>query len=372
MCRAQLGLSSLFAALIVSAAFGQSSPPAASEASVPSDPTELATGPVQVATSPQQRAYLLSLLEQARENRNLWAAGTPPYTVHVSFDSIGGTVSSGQGQMEETWMSPFLFRWSAQMEGYSIDRLFYKGLLYDSKTPGPMPLRLQMVRVALEWPLPSGGAGPRMLVRYATANWNGAPATCVLLSGAGNAPTATNGRRWQETEYCINSKSGLLETYSPVPGFYAAYDYGSALSFHGHVIPNQIVEYEGGVKVLEVHVDSITDAGPADPAMFIPSQGMSSPGPIMRGPLRLSIFAPAGSIARSSATQPVVVHATLENDGKVLEAEVVSGPDPTLSQAALSLVERSKFPLREGTRLPFQREAFINVHFLSGPSPASN
>jgi hypothetical protein len=340
-------------------------------APIPDDPMELATGTVQVATTPQQRASVLGLLEQARENRDLWAAGTSPYAIHISFDSIGGTVSSGPGEMTETWMNPFLFRWSAQMTGYSIDRLFYQGLLYDNKTPGPMPIRLQMARVALEWPLPSGGAGWRTLVRYAAATWNGSPATCVLLSWGGNPPTATAGRRWQESEYCIDAKSGLLDTYSPVPGFYAAYNYSSALSFHGHVLPNEISEYEGGVKVLRIHVDSITDAGPGDPAMFTPSPGMSSPGAIMRGPLRLVAFVPAGSAATGGALQRVIVHATLENDGKVLEAEVVESPDPNLSQAALSYVERTKFPIWAGARLPFQREVFINVHFLPAPSSAS-
>jgi hypothetical protein len=355
--------------LIGSAAFCQTFQPGTR---IPDDPMELATGSIQVAITPQQRASILGLLEQAREDRNLWAPGTPPYTLHVSFDSIGGTVSSGPGEMEETWMSPILFRWSAQMTGYSIDRLFYRGLLYDNKTPGPMPLRLQMVRMALEWPLPSGGAGPRTLLRYATTTWNGSPATCVLLSWGGNPPTPTAGRRWQETEYCIDSKSGLLDTYSPVPAFYVAYDYGSAVNFHGHALPNQIAEYEGGVKVLQVHVDSITDAGSGDPAMFTPSAGMSSPGAIMAGPIRLAAFVSAPSAATGGSIQRVIVHATLENDGKVLEAESVESPDPSLSQAALSFVERTKFPIRARAKLPFQREVLINVHFLPGtPSAAA-
>ena len=55
--------------------------------------------------------------------------------------------------------------------------------------------------------------------------------------------------------------------------------------------------------------------------------------------------------------QPVIVHATLSNvDGRVLEAEALQDTNPELAQAAVELVEHSRFPATG-----VQQEVFINV-----------
>ena len=61
--------------------------------------------------------------------------------------------------------------------------------------------------------------------------------------------------------------------------------------------------------------------------------------------------------------QPVIVHALLGSDGKVLDAELVEDSGAALSQSALDLVKRSSYVRANNARL--QREAFINVRFVS-------
>ncbi len=57
--------------------------------------------------------------------------------------------------------------------------------------------------------------------------------------------------------------------------------------------------------------------------------------------------------------------ATIDNKGKVEEAETPPTSDVSLSEAALSLVTRTEYaPLRDGP--PRQRLAYIEVRFTSG------
>jgi hypothetical protein len=56
----------------------------------------------------------------------------------------------------------------------------------------------------------------------------------------------------------------------------------------------------------------------------------------------------------ASIIQPVIVHALLGSDGKVLDAELVEDSSAALSQSALDLVKRSLYVKANNGRL--QRE----------------
>jgi hypothetical protein len=331
---------------------------------VPNDPLELATGAVQVAETADQRAAILGLLERARQNNNLHAPAGAPFDLKVSFVSSGQSLYTGAGDLEEIWVTPGTWRWTAHLGSYSQVRVFHQGLAYDTNAHAYLPLRLHMVRSAIFWPVAGNFAGS--LIRMAPANWKGAPVTCALISGPRSEASATPGRRWQEEEFCIDPKSGLLQTYSVAPGIYYAYDYSSALRFHGSTLARQISIVENGSTVLQVQLDNIQDAGAVDAATFAPTQQMQAPGAIIRGPLRWPQFAQSGS-ASTGTIQPIIVHAELDANGKVLEAEALQTSDTALSEAALQLVKNSNYGPALGQRdVPLQREVFINVQFQPG------
>jgi hypothetical protein len=352
-------LVALFALLLSCAAFSQDQPKVAP---LPYDPLELATGPTAIPDTPQKREALLNLLEHARQNNGMHTPGTAPFAMKVSFNSTGTSRYTGFGEVEETWMSGGTWRWSARLGDYSQLRIFHDGAAYDDKPRGPIPLRIQMVRQSVFWPVTGNFASA--LLRMATANWQGAEVACVLLSRDDDA-TATLGRRWEETEYCIDAKTGLLRTYSEAPGIYTVYDYSETLQFHGRTLARQISIVEDGVTVLQIHLDSIADAANSDPDQFVPTKKMLShgTGDIMVGPFRFPQFA-AAPPGHSGVIQPVIVHAILDKKGHVVEAEALQHTDSALSEAALAIVERSNYrrPEREGR--PVQREAFINVQFV--------
>ncbi len=343
-------------------------------APLPNDPLELATGPTKVLDTPQLRATVLGLVEQARQNNGMHMLGGASFDLKATFTSSGKSRYVGRGDLEETWINGRTWRWTAHLGDYSIDRIFYHGSAFDEKSAGPVPLRIHMVRAAVFWPV-SGSFAPAYL-RVATAKWDGADVMCVLRShgpeegevsseqdaGAVN----TQGRRWGEREYCIDAKTGLLRTYSEAPGIYTVYNYNDAtIHFHGRSLAREVSVVEGGVTVLQIQLDSVEDPHVADPNFFTPSPQMLRAGPqaTISGVFRFSQVVPAPG--RSGVIQPTIVIATIDNKGKVEEAETPPTSDVSLSEAALSLVTRTEYaPLRDGP--PRQRLAYIEVRFTSG------
>lgn len=350
-------------------------------APLPGDPLELATGPTATVDTPQKRLAMTRLLQQARRNIMLHAADTHPFTLKVTFTSTGHPHYSGAGDMEEAWASGQSWRWNATLADYHQDRVFFDGFAYDEKSPGPIPLRLHMVRGALFNPGPM--LAPQALMRIASAQWQGTDLMCVLISGAGNDPTPTPGRRWTETEHCIDPKTGLLHVSSEAPGIYVVYDYASAVQFHGKTLPREISVVEGGNQVLDIHLESIED-GAGDPARLKPTPQMMTKGPgtiltrMMRFPQTIVLPNQATSGtqitpqamhtisqgATNVKVDPVIVLAIIDEHGKVIDAEALQNTDPTMSEAALRLVKDSTYRRQAPGTVPQQREAFINVRFV--------
>jgi len=357
--------------IFLTSALAQRGPTRPEIAPLPDDPLELATGPAKVLDTPQLRALVLGLLEQARQNNGMHTPAGAPFDIKVSFNSVGQTGYAAQGELEETWMTGQRWRWTAHIGDYNIDKLFYNGAAYDERPKSPIPLRLQMVRSAVFWPV-SGNFAPAYL-RAATAKWDGDEVMCVLSSRGADAEidqlsegaqTSGNGRRWSETEYCIDPKTGLLRTYSEAPGIYTVYDYNDVtIHFHGRTLARQISVVAGGMTILQIHIDSIADPHVSDPAFFLATPQMLQRGPqgMMAGPFRFEqwVAAPPGY---ANAIQPVVVIATLDRKGKALEAEVLPDADASLSSAAQSLVMHTTY--RQAQHGAEQRLAYINVRFF--------
>jgi hypothetical protein len=336
-------------------------------APLPGDPLEMATGTTMVIDTPQKRLPILKLLQRARQNSALHMPDGAPYTLRASFNSSGQSRFVGPGELEEAWASGQSWRWSAHLGGFSQSRIFYKHAAYDANPATPMPMRLKMVRSAIFSPLPmSFEAG---LMRIASAKWNGNDLMCILLSSVMNDPTPTPGRRWVETEYCLDPKTALLQIWSEAPGIYVVYDYNGATQFHGRTLPKQISIIEGGNPVLEIQIEGIHD-GAGNPALLVPIPQMTAqmiedgPGAIMSKPFRFPQAGGGTPEVAEGTVQPIIVHAIIDEKGKVVEAEALPTVNASLNNSALQLVEKTVYPPQRGL-MPTEREAFINVRYES-------
>ena len=333
-------------------------------APVPRDPLEPSTGATFVPDTPQQRASVLALVERARQNSDLHMATMPPFALKVSFTSGGQSQYTGAGDLEQTWLSGRMWRWSAHLGSFSITRVGGGGGIYDEQRTGPIPMRVHMLRNAVFWPVLNFSSGA--LIRIASAKWNGLDVMCVLVSRQDNPPTATPGRRWEEMEYCIDVHEGLLRLVSEAPGIYVTYDYRDPLRFHGRILPRQITITEGETTVIAARLESITDPVSTDASQFLPTPQMKSSGPatVLMMPGRFAQFVPLAQ-GPVGNVQPVMVVAEIGDDGKVLEAEVLQDSNPALSRQALEVVRKTKYPPRKDVGVPQQRQWYINVRFGS-------
>lgn len=206
-------LLALLSLLLSSAAFTQEQ----QVAPLPSSSFELATNGVQTADTPEKRAAALNLLERARQNTDLHGLSSAPFVLKASFDSAGSAQNTGSGKLEEIWLSGHTYRWMVSMGNFWQVRLAYQGRIFDQHQGDLIPLRVRMLRTVVFWPIHNPAT--RAALRTVDANWKGAAVTCVLVAGPGLEPAP--GRHWEETEYCIDQKTGLLQIYSEAPGIYA-------------------------------------------------------------------------------------------------------------------------------------------------------
>jgi hypothetical protein len=214
-----------------------------------------------------------------------------------------------------------------------------------------------MVRSVLLWPI--GRSVGAAAIRGADVGRDGKAMTCLLLSRA--IPPNPAPRSWFETEYCVDSTTGLLQMWSEAPGIYALYDYTGAAEFHGHTFPRQVSIFEDGRLAVQARVESFEDAPNVDPNLFKPTPEMLEAGGsfTLASPDRFPMRVDPSDGPTSTFFQPVIVHAILDaQDGSVLDAEALQNSDQDLSRDAIDLVRSTSF---EPTG--FQQEAFINVQF---------
>jgi len=305
---------------------------------VPADVLELAAGAAQPVQDIQQRIAAITLLNKARDLSNVRAQ---PYHLKTFFSSSGGLASDGTWTLEDI-AAGRAYRWTAQGPNYSAINLYpesTQGVLYGSQPSGIIPLRVMQVREAIFFIYPT--VGPQTSVRTATGFLNGVEQRCVLVAiGAGNR-SLTDGRNWEESEYCVDATSGLLTTFSPAPGLYVHYDYSSPLRFHNKIIPTGFTISEAGQTVVEARTISVTDPPDSKDAMFNPA-GLTALG-VGRAMnpgsnLRVRMRAPGRPYPTSNADaviQVVVLHGNVAGDGRLSEAEILASSDATLNQAAL-------------------------------------
>jgi hypothetical protein len=335
--------------LLCVSTYAQTNPP-------PRDAHEMVTYEPRTLTKPAERSAALDLLDRARKNYNLHDI-TTPYTLKVSFETNGTSLNEGVGTMEEQSDGGSHWRWMTQLQDSTVIRIGADGRVYGTNPSEAVPLRVQMIRATLHWPIVRNPGMSAM--RAAEIERDGKQMTCLLLSGS--IPPNPAPRSWVENEYCIESATGRLQMWSEAPGIYAVYDYDGAAEFHGHTLPRQLSVFEEGRLAVQARVESLEDAHDIDANIFKPTPEMVEAGGsfTLASPNRFPMRVDPSDAPTSTFFQPVIVHAILDaQEGRVLDAETLQNSDRDLSRAAMELVRSTTFPPSG-----FQQEVFINVQF---------
>jgi hypothetical protein len=326
---------------------------------------ELVTRDAKFVSSPEERAAADELLVKAQRLSNV---RLQPYDLKTTFVTNGSLPSDGAWTLEDISPGPDLYRWAAQGPSYS-GVFLRKDRLFSSNQQNPtIPLRLLQVRHAIFY-RPTV-IGPTATVRVATGDLDGVPVQCVLVAIAFRVTSGdsfASGRSYRESEYCVDSKTGLLMTFSPVPGLYVRYNYQNAIHFHRSIIPSGFTISENGRTVIEAKTDSVSDPPAASTSVF-ESAGMY---PVGVGVLHGRGMGWATSFQQGvSSDQVVVVHGARFPNEPLKEAEIVSSTDPSLNDDALKFANSRQMTMRvldqPGTA-PRSVESIFVVEF--GPPP---
>jgi len=269
--------------------------------------------------------------------------------------------------MEDVFDPKQGFRWTAQSPAaYAITRISTNGMLYGEETASYIPLRLQEARAALFDPIPSSERVARSSIRTSTGLFNGAQLTCILQSGSKTAASATPGRRWNETEDCVDPQSGLLRTHSQVPGRYSAYEYSDDAPPAGPVLPRKVTVTEAGKIVTEISVDSLTELSAADPSLFVPTDEMKARGRAigMAGAQKIWRDFGRGPFAPGATAHIVCVFGVVTPSGQLVEAHSLQPSDPN-SQAAVEVAKHMRFSTQAPGVRAEQHFVFLIEKFVS-------
>jgi hypothetical protein len=338
---------------------------------VPAGQFELGTGRLQPANTPYSRNAVLQLLERARKNYALREAGRG-YDLKVSFtvNSSGQTLYDGAWSMEEMFVPHRGRRWTAtSAAGYTTTQLFVDNHVYGKSTTDSIPLRLHQARAALFGPIASSTYANRDAFRTTTSPLNGVSATCVFLSRPGRGPSVPQGRRWDESEECIDPQSGLLLLHSLAPGTYDVYDYTNAPTLGDYKLPRKITVFEGGKAVVQLEVTSLTELDSPDPGLFAADDDMKrqEQGIVLGEAKKRVIFDKQGPIPPGSLLHPICISGEITPAGRLVEAHSLQPSDPN-SEAAIQLAESVDFTTPLPTGAPRQQHlGFVIVRFVSAP-----
>ena len=348
-------------------AFGQSAPRVAP---VPHDPLELPIRQIQTADAPTSRTGALQLLARARKNLALGTAGQP-YDLKVRFtvDSLGQTHYDGAWEMEDLYVPGLGRRWTATAaSGYTITGIAAGGQTYqDGTSSDAVPLRLLEARGVLFDPLQSPAYADGGAIRTASATFQGATVTCLLLSRSRTIVNPATARGWEETEECIDPQSGLLQMHSEAPGRYAVFDYTNAPQFGGHILPGRVTITEGGRIVSNIKVESLNELPAADAALFAPTDAMKAKGRPVAITSAMKISRVQGQVPAGSAVtlRPVCVFGIVTPAGHLVEAHSLQPSDPN-SQFAVEEARKIDFAsLAPAGAPPRQHFVFVIEKFVS-------
>jgi TonB family protein len=314
-------------------------------------------------TMPKDSAAILA----AAANINGLASPTPlPWHLRVSyqiFDDKGHSKDSGA--YEEWWVSDKKYKRSYASPSFTQTDFATDHGLYRSGSqnwPGPQET---MVRTELIDPIPAALNLSGIRVESKRRSVDKVNLQCVTLKGD-----------WiflSSDVYCFQPDKPILR-FANAPGDGNVTVYNNILTFQGHFLARDIRVLNAGKPRLVLHIDGIEEAPtvsdsdlmPPREAVRIPSGKVVMPEQTMTACLLRQVSPHYPEIAKAGRiTGAVVLQITIGKDGRVTNAQAISGPNE-LRKASVDAVLKWEYRPFLIAGEPTEVETSVPITFTLG------
>lgn len=219
-------------------------------------------------------------------------------------------------------------------------------------------------------PLPSPEYLEHSDLSYKPLELPGGSMDCIIASVRAplGAPASFHG---EQNAYCLNKDSHALRLAQMPPQMTLAYN--DLTAFHAISVPRTLTLMHGSIVRGRMHVEDISDWTP-DNAMFrVPEGADELPSGVQVSSGVVSGFAIKHpepdyplQAKQNRITGSVVLRALISRTGDIRDLEIVSSPDPSLSDATVGAVRKWKYKPYLLNGKPVEVDTMITVNFNAG------
>jgi hypothetical protein len=285
------------------------------------------------AADSKQKSYETAR-QQAREMTDIFAAGPlqiqAKFRVHVLSGEFGGSYQYSQIEKDE-------YREDFQIVDFHELVVYRRGERFVQRSKDLEPLPIWYVRELVYLSRTAVGKAPVSKLR--TTTQNGENVRCYSFERGAFGPSEFSGY-----EACFEVNTGPLATVEwSFNNELHRFEYSNFLHDQDKLFPGTMRRFRNGALIAEVNVDAITHS-PADAKLLDPPTGALKED-------ACSTFKPAEAEYRSGYFQirseyksaSVVIAGSLDDRGKIREAEIQQSGGPKIDAAALRAIKEIHF-----------------------------
>lgn len=322
-----------------------------------------------IAAHADSSADLFARLEHASAATTLYAPTLKPWHLKVAFtlyDDAGKNPQ--QGTFEEWWAGPDQDRITYTSPAFNGTFLHLADARYYTPESSSEPFALETLHNAIVQPLSAtiqpGGAVPT-IDKVAFGNIS---LDCMTLTPKG-APVTHPATGLYPT-FCFDQGGGDLRftrafvTESVVRNSIGQFQ-GQLVAVALKVAEGQTILAQGKVTTLETAAASSMDF--ATTGLASSGTALKIPGPVVAGNIVHKYTPRYPESAKQRHVQgDVVLHALIDQDGRIRQLSVISTPDPDLAVAALAAVRQWVYKPYLLKGVPTEVDTTVTVHFRFG------
>jgi TonB family protein len=331
-----------------------------------------ASGLTDVAAVAPSAEEMSRMIQSSDTANRLESNTTPAFHLKASFETFDYLGKpDGNGTVDSFWDGTSRFRRVVTYRDHTRTEIHSEKSAYLDSDGFRPSLSMNRLISGFFYPLPNQAVVAHSDLTYKPLELPNIPMDCVMtsLKVPPGTPTTFHG---EQSAYCLTKDSHLLRL-SQLPQ-HMTLSYNDLNVFHGKFVPHTLTLMQGSIVRGRMRIEDISDWTSSDDSAFQVPEGSDE----MVSTLRVGSGVVSGlAIKHPEPNYPlqakqnriggsVVLHALISRTGDISDLEIVSSPDPSLAEAAMSAVRQWKYKPYLLNGKPVEVDTQINVNFVIG------